>query len=134
MNQIILFVAFFGSAVLSAEDVARKPKLFFVSTGATTSTLQTASVATCPRQPSPPARGGRGEPSPWTGWNQQEQFSLPPSTTTRLKENLWRARRLEKAGREDSSSTGSPPPRSPPPPPSQPPSQFQAHFAHRLER
>ena len=29
---------------LSAEDVARKPKLFFVSTSATTSTLQTASV------------------------------------------------------------------------------------------
>merc|ERR1712220_47725 len=44
MNQIILIVAFFGSSVLSAEDVARKPKLFFVSTSATTSTLQTASV------------------------------------------------------------------------------------------
>merc|ERR1719362_2284528 len=43
MNQIILIVAFFGSALL-AEDVARKPKLFFVSTSATTSTLQTASV------------------------------------------------------------------------------------------
>merc|ERR1711997_469000 len=44
MNQIILIVAFFGSAVLSAEEGARKPKLFFVSTSATTSTLQTASV------------------------------------------------------------------------------------------
>merc|ERR1711997_688510 len=44
MNQIILFIAFFGSAVLSAEEGARKPKLFFVSTSATTSTLQTASV------------------------------------------------------------------------------------------
>merc|ERR1711971_827374 len=44
MNQIILVVAFLASAVLSAEDVARKPKLFFVSTSATTSTLQTASV------------------------------------------------------------------------------------------
>merc|ERR1711971_897690 len=44
MNQLILFVAFLASAVLSAEDVARKPKLFFVSTSATTSTLQTASV------------------------------------------------------------------------------------------
>merc|ERR550517_1449563 len=56
------------------------------------------------------------------------------STTTRLKENLWRARRLEKAGREGSSSTGSPPPPSPPPPPSQPPSLCPVHFAHRLEQ
>merc|ERR1712037_771502 len=43
MKQIILFIAFFGSAVL-CEEVARKPKLFFVSTSATTSTLQTAFV------------------------------------------------------------------------------------------
>merc|ERR1711890_86877 len=43
MNQIILIVAFFGSTVLS-EEVVRKPKLFFVSTSATTSTLQTASI------------------------------------------------------------------------------------------
>jgi len=37
MNQIIIFLAFFGSAVLS-EEVERKPKLFFVSTSATTTT------------------------------------------------------------------------------------------------
>merc|ERR1712051_677461 len=43
MNQIILIFAFFGSAVL-CEEVARKPKLFFVSTSATTTTLQTASI------------------------------------------------------------------------------------------
>merc|ERR1712210_137180 len=43
MNQIILIFAFFGSAVL-CEEVARKPNLFFVSTSATTSTLQTASI------------------------------------------------------------------------------------------
>merc|ERR1712020_123238 len=43
MNQIILFLAFFGCAVLS-EEVVRKPKLFFVSTSATTSTLQTLSI------------------------------------------------------------------------------------------
>merc|ERR1712062_663312 len=42
MNQIILVVALFGSLVLS-EEVVRKPKLFFVSTSSTTSTLQTAS-------------------------------------------------------------------------------------------
>merc|ERR1719178_352766 len=38
MNQIIIFLSFFGCAVLS-EDVARQPKLFFV-----TSTLQTLSI------------------------------------------------------------------------------------------
>merc|ERR1712020_858309 len=43
MNQIILFLAFFGCTVLS-EEVVRKPKLFFVSTSATTSTLQTLSI------------------------------------------------------------------------------------------
>merc|ERR1711936_1183909 len=43
MNQIIIFLAFFGSAVLS-EDVVRQPKLFFVSTSATTTTLQTSSI------------------------------------------------------------------------------------------
>merc|ERR1712223_562644 len=43
MNQIILVVALFGSLVLS-EEVVRKPKLFFVSTSATTTTLQTASI------------------------------------------------------------------------------------------
>ena len=64
------------------------------------------------------------------GWNQKEQFSLPPSRG-RLKENLWRAQRLERAGREGSSSTGSPPPPSPPPPPSQSPTQCQACCAHR---
>merc|ERR1711922_134972 len=37
------FYCFLGSAVL-CEEVARKPKLFFVSTSATTSTLQTAFV------------------------------------------------------------------------------------------
>merc|ERR1711993_103890 len=43
MNQMIIFLAFFGCAVLS-EDVVRQPKLFFVSTSATTSTLQTLSI------------------------------------------------------------------------------------------
>merc|ERR1711923_514604 len=43
MNQIILVVALLGSLVLS-EEVVRKPKLFFVSTSATTTTLQTASI------------------------------------------------------------------------------------------
>merc|ERR1712001_634258 len=43
MNQIIIFLAFFGCAVLS-EDVVRQPKLFFVSTSATTTTLQTSSI------------------------------------------------------------------------------------------
>merc|ERR1711981_1053778 len=85
-------------------------------------------------QPLSPAQGGRGEPSPWTGWNPKEQFSRPLSRG-KLKENLCnktrRARRRTRKGREGSSSTGSPPPPSPPPPPSQPPSRCQAHSAHR---
>merc|ERR1712010_72043 len=44
MNQIILIFAFFCSAVL-CEEVARKPKLFFVGTSTTTSTMQTASMS-----------------------------------------------------------------------------------------
>merc|ERR1712046_559411 len=43
MNQICLVVALFCSVVLS-EEVVRNPKLFFVSTSATTSPLQTASI------------------------------------------------------------------------------------------
>merc|ERR1712107_334463 len=43
MNQICLVVALFCSVVLS-EEVVRNPKLFYVSTSATTSTLQTASI------------------------------------------------------------------------------------------
>merc|ERR1712037_1027968 len=102
MKQIILFIAFFGSAVL-CEEVARKPKLFFVSTSATTSTLQTAFVC-------------------------YVTSAAPTSVCGRKKR---RAQRLVGRGREGSSSTGSPPPPSPPPPPSQSPTQCQAHSAHR---
>merc|ERR1712222_21184 len=45
MNSISLLVVLLTVAAGSAEDkVARKPKLFFVSTSATTTTLQTLSV------------------------------------------------------------------------------------------
>merc|ERR1712036_186300 len=45
MNSISLLVVLLTVATGSAEDeVARKPKLFFVSTSATTTTLQTLSV------------------------------------------------------------------------------------------
>merc|ERR1712037_503906 len=86
MNRIILIFAFFGSAVL-CEEMARKPKLFFVSTSATTSTLQTASICYATSATVTTCTGGRGEPSPWTGWNPKEQFSRPPSRG-KLKENL----------------------------------------------
>merc|ERR1739843_16471 len=87
MNRIILIFAFFCSAVL-CEEVARKPKLFFVSTSATTSTLQTAFVCyVTSAAPFLSADGRRGEPSPLTGWNLKEQFSRPPSRGN-LKENL----------------------------------------------
>ena len=91
---------------------------------------------TSPQQPLPPAQAGRGEPSPWRGWNQKEQFSRPPSRE-RMKKYLCKTRqawRWTRRGREGSSSTGSPPPPSPPPPRSQPPSQFQVYNAHRLEQ
>jgi len=58
MNQIILVVALFGSLVLS-EEVVRKPKLFFVSTSATTSTLQTASICYMSTNAAPGTCGGR---------------------------------------------------------------------------
>ena len=81
-----------------------------------------------------PAEGGRGDQSPWTGWNPKEQLSRPPSRG-KLKENLCNktmlARRWTWTGREGSSSTGSPPPPSPPPPPSQSLTQCQAQRAHR---
>merc|ERR1719192_231133 len=45
MNSISLFIVLFGLAAFAAGDeVARKPKLFYVSTSATTSTLHTASI------------------------------------------------------------------------------------------
>merc|ERR1711953_1093414 len=45
MNSISLFIVLFGLAAFAAGDeVARKPKLFYVSTSATTSTLNTASI------------------------------------------------------------------------------------------
>merc|ERR1719175_432793 len=59
MNQIILIVAFFGSAALCEDAVVRKPKLFFVSTSATTSTLQTASVCYISSDAAPVACTGR---------------------------------------------------------------------------
>merc|ERR1711983_415383 len=43
MNAVSLLVVLFAVAASAEEEVARKPKLFFVSTGATT-TLQTLSV------------------------------------------------------------------------------------------
>merc|ERR1712156_688109 len=45
MNSISLFIVLFGLAACAAGDeVARKPKLFYASTSATTSTLNTASI------------------------------------------------------------------------------------------
>merc|ERR1712037_346997 len=46
-----------------------------------------------PQLPLPPAQGGRGEPSPWTGWNPKEQFSRLPSRG-KLKVNVNREGRF----------------------------------------
>merc|ERR1739838_725313 len=44
MNTVSLLVVLFAVAASAEDEVARKPKLFFVSTSATTTTLQTHSV------------------------------------------------------------------------------------------
>jgi len=47
MNSVSLFVVFVfvvSAASAAGDEVARKPKLFFVSTSSTTTTLQTASI------------------------------------------------------------------------------------------
>merc|ERR1712037_142704 len=86
MNRIILIFAFFGSAVL-CEEVARKPKLFLSARAPPPPPCRLPPSVMQPQLPLPPAQGGRGEPSPWTGWNPKEQFSRPPSRG-KLKENL----------------------------------------------
>merc|ERR1711936_626617 len=44
MSRVSLFVVFFLAAAASAKQVERHPKLFFVSTSSTTSTLSTGTV------------------------------------------------------------------------------------------
>merc|ERR1711876_71466 len=44
MNTVSLLVVLFAVAASAEDEVARKPKLFFVSTSATTATLQTLSI------------------------------------------------------------------------------------------
>merc|ERR1739842_198531 len=44
MNTVSLLVLFAVAASAAEDEVARKPKLFFVSTSATTTTLQTLSI------------------------------------------------------------------------------------------
>merc|ERR1712008_252493 len=44
MNTVSLLVVLFAVTVSAEDEVARKPKLFFVSTSATTTTLQTLSI------------------------------------------------------------------------------------------
>merc|ERR1711934_1164374 len=134
MNRIILIFAFFGSAVL-CEEVARKPKLFFVSTSATTSTLQTASICyvtsntitTC---------AGRKKRRTISLDGMEPEGAVQPSTFKRevegesVKQDEVSSKvNVNREG--DSSSIGSPPPPSPHPPPSQSPTQCQACCAHR---
>merc|ERR1712107_241857 len=44
MNTVSLLLVLFAVSASAEDEVARKPKLFFVSTSATTSTLQTLSI------------------------------------------------------------------------------------------
>merc|ERR1712179_780775 len=117
MNQIILIFAFLGSAVL-CEEVARKPKLFFVSTSATTTTLQTASICYITLAPLDTCTGRKRRSVSVDGM--EPEGAVQPSTFKREVE--VESVQQDEAGskvnmnrREGSSSTGSPPPPSPPP-------------------
>merc|ERR1712037_468550 len=130
MNQIILIFAFFGSAVL-CEEVAR---LFFVSTSATTSTLQTASICYVTSDSIATCTGRKRRTISLDGM--EPEGAVQPSTFKRevegesVKQDEVSSK--VNVNREGcSSSIGSPPPPSPPPPPSQSPIRFQAQSAHR---
>merc|ERR1712029_1202191 len=96
-EPLILVVAFLGSAVL-CEEVVRKPKLFFVSTSATTSTLQTASVcyissatiATCTgrkrRTISLEGMEPEGAVRPSTFKREDEEISVQDATSLKVNE------------------------------------------------
>merc|ERR1739844_352411 len=86
MNQISLIFAFFCSAVL-VRRWQGSPSYFLSARAPPPPPCRLPPSVMRPQLPLPPAQGGRGEPSPWTGWNPKEQFSRPPSRG-KLKENL----------------------------------------------
>merc|ERR1712032_135740 len=120
MNSISLLVVLLTVAAGFAEDeVARKPKLFFVSTSATTTTLQTLSVCHYTSGSLTTCTGRRRRAIDVEGVMLSDVKSLEDSTE------------LESSHREEGTSimvqgmggscfTGSPPLPSPPPPPSPP--------------
>merc|ERR1712244_178940 len=117
MHLIFLSVALVCASALELEDIAnvrkgsegtdvsnnRKPKLFFVSSASTTSTVKTDAVCyvqpALPVSPSPPVRGGgRGLSSPRL-WTMFLRWS-------RLKLNQEWMIQLQRGGKENSSCIG----------------------------
>merc|ERR550525_2063841 len=117
MNSISLLVVLLTVAIGFAEDeVARKPKLFFVSTSATTTTLQTLSVCYYTSGSLTTCTGRKRRAIDVDG----VMLSLS-KIQLQLNLNLRTERKahpLMAQGMGDSCFTGSPPLPSPPPPPS----------------
>merc|ERR1712156_1097657 len=123
MNQICLVVALFGSVVLS-EEVVRNPKLFFVSTSATTTTLQTASICYLSSGAASATCTGRKRRA-ITSFSEIETEVQPKQDE--VDSSLQEAKVA--TGTEDSYFIGSPPPPSLPPPLTLSHIQFQAYCA-----
>merc|ERR1712184_102605 len=107
MNSVSLCVVLSVLAACAAgDDVARKPKLFYVSTSVTTSTLQTASICYVTSGTTITTCTGRKRRSIKIDVA-QHAADVKPSQLTRRFSRL--KRKLRNTGRAGSSSTGSPP-------------------------
>merc|ERR1712080_730294 len=131
MSRVSLLVVFLLAAAVSAKkQVERHPKLFFVSTSSTTSTLSTATLCYITTTPFSNSCTGRKRRAINFEGASVDESELNPS---QLKEDVqFQWRKTVWTGRADSFSTGSPPPPSLPPPPSRPHSASSASSAPQL--
>merc|ERR1712107_682301 len=121
MNAVSLLLVLFAVAASAEDEVARKPKLFFVSTSATTTTLQTLSICYVSSNAISACTGRKRR-----AFNIDGGSSLTDTASVELepsqREQEASAPAIDGQGMGGSCSTGSPPPPSPHPPPSPPPS------------
>merc|ERR1712203_674759 len=116
MNTVSLLVVLFAVAASAEDGVARKPKLFFVSTSVTTSTLNTGSI--CYVSSTTIASCGRRKRR---AINTDGKLFPKDAATVELEPSQREQDASATAGgREGSCSTGSPPPPSQPPHPTPP--------------
>merc|ERR1719323_2652516 len=122
MNFVSLLVVLSVLAACAAGDeVARKPRLFFVSTSSTTTTLQTQSICYITSGTTITTCTGRKRRS--VKIDGAQHADVKPSQLTRRLSFLKRT--LRNTGMAGSSSTGSPPLPSPHPPTTPPPLVYQ---------